>query len=147
MKKFLSIILALAILIAPVGAVSSFADGRQGSYELTVDTMKLLGIAKSQIITDVADDGSLSAKACFWGSDGSLIAEQLLMDRHYVVIEEKITELKILTSMRKLKCCRARIVFEVAEEDFSSIHAYFYNAQGTLVKAFNVDNYKMELQK
>ena len=101
MKKFLSVILALAIVIVPVGAVFCFADEEEFTgndqyivlYEI-ITSMGLAevpseGLGKVELIADM-DQSSYTVRAFFYAENGQLLKIQKL--REGSLVYEKIKE-------------------------------------------------------
>ena len=68
MKKFLSAVLALSILIMPVGAISSFADGiLEGELSPLIRFIKEQQSEKLKIIATMFIDGTLDVGIVYLG--------------------------------------------------------------------------------
>lgn len=133
MKKFLSAVLALAILIVPVGALSSFAAG--GSDGSLGSMLRLMGVQKVKTVIIVDKEGNYTTRLELFGKSGKSLGSEPWPEMTNPVIEAKLAEMRILQTIRDLKCDKAVITFEGDDSNFQFLHENFYNLKGELVKS------------
>ncbi len=136
MKKFLSIILTLAMVILPVGAVSCFADEKEfignDQYIMLQEIISSLGLAElasedvntMEIIADM-DQSSYTARACFFAKDGRLLKIQKLREGSFVYEEIKeYIEVNYFTSLDTIgiyKCSKVNLSFFIGTNGHKDI--------------------------
>ncbi len=132
MKKFLSALLTLSMLIVPVGAISSFADDGQGSTFNFGEVMKACNIDMMQVIADVNKDGKFVLHSRCFANKGHSLEIIEIPKGYYSYFAKKLNDLKILDIIKKFECSMARVIFERSAEAEGSVHAIIYNAQGKI---------------
>ena len=138
MKKFLSVILALAVLLVPMGATSSFADGGLG-HELLA-TMKQIGAAKIQMIITLDKDGIYTTRFALFGKKNQFLRAQPCPDVAHMSIENALDQTHVLQDIIDLKCDKAFIIFDGDINGFRFLQISFYNSKGELVKSEKYKN-------
>lgn len=148
MKKFLSIILMLTMLIAPVGAVSCFADGGQGSNAVFVQRVEQMPDVAIQASIVVDENGNYDGNLDFLGEERTYLGSislselpELFNEESIPMIDSLLKDLKIPTLIRVFGCCRAHVIFKLGTKKSVPISVYFYNVQGTLVRTIEKTAY------
>lgn len=112
MKNFLSIILALAMLIAPVGTVLSFADGEKDAY--VVGGVTAIGLEKITMLAIVGDKGDFEIKLDFHSRRRCLLGKYMLSrdNSAYEDFERLISDNHVRETIKLLNCERAILVLK-----------------------------------
>ena len=143
MKRFLSAVLALIMLIAPMGAASCFADG--GKYnKLFFDTMRELKLGKTRSIVVLMEDGRYFSEVDLFGEDGSYIGTQESTEQSYRILGPTLIEFGFQELIRFLGCSKAHLICDNDVKGFYSVVINFYNSDGTIVKTIKKDGYQAE---
>ena len=134
MKKFLSVILMLTMLIAPVGAASSFTAGAS-KYDFVND----LNNANFDIIfakIKVNATGAYNAKISFYGREDELITEIVFTEAdHSALIENTLEDFNIYDRMRSFDAPKAELLIEsIKSEGTVRSIARFFNANNEIVR-------------
>ena len=145
MKKFLSVILMLTMLIAPVGAVSCFADGEK-DVKSAFDIMREGNVSKFQADIVLLKDGRYLAQMSLFGEDGQYLGTEEANERAYKTVGKTLIELRLMEIIRTLGCDKVHIVFEKDLGGHYSINANFYDAEGIIVKTFKKEGYENEVE-
>ena len=130
MKKFLSAVLALSILIMPVGAISSFADGiLEGELRPLIRFMKEKHLGKIKVIATMFIDGTFDVGIVFLGEDGRFL-ENISADRDlYRHFRKKFEFLGILDKMRLYNLNTTQMVYEIDGQDCLT-RIFYLGAEG-----------------
>ena len=102
MKKFLPVILALAMLVVPVRAVSYVADGGLG-YKL-LETMKRTGATKVQAVVTLDKEGTYMSRFALFGKRNQFLTAKPCPKEAYMGIEKIIDQNHVLQEVRDLNC-------------------------------------------
>ncbi len=134
MKKFLSVILMLTMLIAPVGAASNFTAG-VSKYDFVDD----LNNANFDIIftkIKVNATGAYNAKISIYGREDELITEIVFTEAdHNLLIENVLEEFNIYHGMRSFDTPKAELLIEsIQSEGTVRAIARFFNANNEVVR-------------
>lgn len=133
MKKFLSIILALAMLVSPIGAMSGFADKIQD------DRLKkeLKRVRKKGVKTVIELDkyGRYMVECSLLKKGGKWIRKNELSKNMYAELEYIFGQTRVLQTISSLKCVRAIIVLEGNAGDFQFLRINFYDSGRKFVKS------------
>ena len=130
MKKFLSAVLALSILIMPVGVISSFADGiLEGELSPLIRFIKEQQSEKLKIIATMFIDGTLDVGIVYLGKDGRFL-ENISADRDlYRNFRRRFEFLGTLNKMRRNGLIATQMVYEVDGKD-CFIRTFYLGAEG-----------------
>ncbi len=130
MKKFLSAVLALSILIMPVGVISSFADGiLEGELSPLIRFIKEQQSEKLKIIATMFIDGTLDVGIVYLGKDGRFL-ENISADRDlYRNFRRRFEFLGTLNKMRRNRLIATQMVYEVDGKD-CFIRTFYLGAEG-----------------
>lgn len=134
MKKVLSVVLAFAILIVPVGVNSCFADGGQDIKSGLGEAMKCCKVDMMQVIADVNKDGAFVLHSRCFADKGRTLEIFALPKSYYPYFARKLSDLEILDMIKRLECNMARVIFERSDKADGSIYVIFYGAQGQINK-------------
>lgn len=138
MKKFLSVILALAMLVVPVGAMSCFADGGLGSGLLA--TMEKIGATKIQTVIILDKDGIYMTRYALFGKKDKFLRAQPCSAEAHMAIENVIDQTDVLQKINDLRCDKASLIFNGDINGFYFLQISFYNSKNELVKSEEYNN-------
>lgn len=134
MKRFLSIILTLAMLIAPVGAASCFAAGKTPE-EVHMDFMRIMReqrLGKVRVIAALLDDGTMNAQLVYFGKDGRFLKSVGVDKEGYEDLKKEFENMNVLRRLRRLKLSVAHLVYESDAKGNSSINIYYLDSKGRI---------------
>lgn len=137
MKKVLSIILVLSMLIMPVKMSFCFADGARKdtsqSFEDVLRIMKSRGLVKIVTVVNVDDKGNFTIRLDFWGQKKRFLGAHVLSkdNKMYERFEKQIENNHVRETMKSLNCSRALLV---AIPYSYIITANFYDKDRKIVK-------------
>lgn len=134
MKKFLSVVLLLAMLIMSVGAMPCFADGELGAGNHFSGSMKRR-MEKAQIIAEVKKDGTFVLRMLCFKKQGLLFGVYEAPGSIYPSFAKKLSGLKILNKIKEWKCDKALVIFGDDAKSHDYVLATFYDAYGRIIKS------------
>lgn len=134
MKKFLSIFLALSMLIVPVGAMSCFADEGAGAGNHHGSSMKRKA-ESVQIVAEVKKGGTFVLGMIRAGRQGKIFSVGEAPEAYYPRFAKKLSKLKILNRIRNWKCDHAVVVFKYSAKSQNCVIANFYDEYGRIVNS------------
>lgn len=131
MKKVLSLVLALVMLIAPVGAVSCFANGGSEDELMSIiELMKEQQLGKVKIIATMFIDGRLDVGIVCLGRDGRFLKSVNAGENGYRYFKRKFEYLKVLDKMKEHKLDLAQIVYENDDDGNSYLRIFYLDKKG-----------------
>ncbi len=137
MKKFLSIILALSIILVPIEALSCFANGGKddvGQNPLDIVKVRTCRPAAEQIVivANINSEGEFEAKVGLDYLDGGFFDMHKL--RKGTVMHDEangyLRSFRILEEIRRLNCERATVLMVHSGLAFAN----FFDKDGKIVK-------------
>ena len=133
MKKFLSVILVLAALLTPIGAVSGFADKIQDDgLKKELERVRKKGV---NTVIDLDKYGRYTVKYNLLKKGGIWVRKKELPKDVHAEIEYIFGQTHVLQTISKLKCVRASVILEGNVRDFQFLHMNFYNSENKLVQS------------
>ena len=133
MKKFLSVILTLAMLVAPIGVMSCFADGGIDT-KATVDLENAdLDTILINVILDIA--GRYKANFEFFGEGQKFLRTINIPEgMHLKMIENMIDQLRVKEKMIETGSCKVLIMIESHIKGCRHTILTFFNLEDRIVK-------------
>lgn len=141
MKKFLTIILAMVMLLVPMGSVSCFADRGEGSdavFTPDVDQIQDLVFLVEVMVKENGDyfgevNLILDGGVCV-GSISLSELTKLFNEERIKLIDFLLRDLEILNLMILSRSFTARVLFEISTENTIPASIYLYSTQEPFVK-------------
>ena len=133
MKKFLSAVLALAMLVVPIGSISCFADGGR-DVEALVDLENAdLDTILISIVFNI--DGRYKANFDFFGNGQKFlrminIPEGMRLE----IIDNMLDQLKVKEKMIETGSCKALITIESHVKGCRHTILTFFNSEDRIIK-------------
>lgn len=149
MKKILSVVLVLSMLIVPMGTLFCFADeaqeiasqgfadaNRKVDYQQALEKLKEENIERMELIV-TADKDTSSVKVNLYGADGQRIrVREITEDELKSIKFDKLIE-SIQNVLKKFRYCKLEFIYEdLVKEGESPITMNMYNRKGVLVESF-----------
>ncbi len=134
MKRLLSIILALAMLIEPVGVIFCFAAGRTPE-EVHMDLIRLMNeqeLGKVRVIATLLIDGTMNIQIAYFDRDGRFIKNVDVKEEDYEDLEKEIQGAEVLGKLRGLNLSVAQIIYEVYVKGNSDVNIYYLDSIGRI---------------
>lgn len=137
MKKALSALLALVILIAPVGSMSCFADAvSEGELGSLVKLMKEQQSGRLKVIATMFIDGTLDVGIVYLGKDGRFL-KNISADRDlYRHFRRKFEFLGILDKMKRHNLEITQMIYENDGEGSLYMRIFYLDAEGRFRNIF-----------
>lgn len=134
MKRFLSAVLALIMLIAPMGAASCFASSEppEEVKMFLLQGMRYQRWGKIRVTADLFDCGKIRAKASCFGEDGKILRTVLVKEEKHEYLKRVFHFMYILERLRKLNLDIAHFVYEIDNKGNSSMSIYYLDSQGVI---------------
>lgn len=131
MKKFLSVIFALAMLIAPVGVTSCFAYGSSQEFIKSLAELVVEQDCESvKIIATMFADGTLDVGIIFLGKDGRYLKSIDAHRKDYNFFAKSFKDLGSLYKMQIYGLYMAQIIYQYHIKGDSSINIFYMDAKG-----------------
>lgn len=138
MKKFLSVILALAFIIVPIGSLSSFAFGTpfddfDGLKDLAPKLVSM-GVKKAQTISIIDKEGRQKTNFILFGELGEVLSVEPWPEVLNPALEAAFAKFQIVQTIIDLKCDEAILIFDGDDNGNNCLYVFFYDSKGELLK-------------
>lgn len=149
MKKVLSVILVLSMLIVPLKTMFGFADetkeaSSQGfadvnsevDYQQAIENLKQENIEKIELII-TADKDTSSVKGILYGADGQRIrVREITEDELKSIKFDKLIE-SLQAVLKKFRYCKVEFIYEdLVKKEETPLTMNIYNRKGVLIESF-----------
>ena len=137
MKKILSVILVLSMLIVPLKTMFCFADANsEVEYQKAIEKLKEENIERIEL-TITVDKETSSVKAILYGADGQQIrVHEITEDELKSIKLDKLIE-SLQAALKKFRYCKVEFIYEdLVKKKETPLTTNIYDGKGVLIESF-----------
>lgn len=134
MKKVISVVLVLLILISPIGVVSKVGacNTQKNSKIEIIRCMRAQRLSKVRIIATLLIDGTMSVSLAYFDEYGRFLNFTNANYEVYEFLKKEFSKMKVLYKLKILNLDIVQVIYEIDNEGDLSVNIYYLDFVGRI---------------